>query len=140
LEIGDATGVEVFLQARGGEPFFADLALRETMFERTLFDDGMKGCCVLPEGMRLVYDRTVELWPVLRSLKVQTEEYAEMYGAPQGRVWRRGFGLRRLDEPRDLVERAAVLLSLAVERGLVEKIEHYPFAISGFHDRQGRIL
>ncbi len=140
LEIGEVAGVEVDLQALGCRPLFADLELRSTMFERALFDHGMKGCCVLPEGMRLVYDRSVELRPVLRSLKVQTEEYAEIYGAPERRVWRPGFGIRPLATPGDLVSSAAELLRLAVERGLAERIEHYPFAISGFHDELGQRL
>ncbi len=132
--------MEVELQALGGRPLFADLALRETVFERALFDRGMKGCCVLPESMRLVYDRSVELMPVLRSLKAQTAEYAEIYGAPERRVWRPGFGLRPLPTPGGLVACAAALLQLAVERGLAERIEHYPFAISGFHDELGQAL
>lgn len=53
----------------------------------------------------------------------------------------RDAGAGRSLEPRPgcRLERAALLLRLAVERDLAEKIEHHPFAISSFHDEQGRV-
>jgi hypothetical protein len=137
VDLGEVAAVEVRLEALGGARLFEDPALRGHVFERALFDKGMKACCVLPEGMRLVYAGTVELRPVLRSLKVQTEEYAEIYGAPERRVWRHGFGLHPLSTHRDMVAAAAALLRLPVEQGLAATIGDYPFTISGFHDRHG---
>jgi len=140
FQFGDAVAVEVLLETKNGAPLFADDALRECAFERLLFDRGMRGCCLLPECLRLLYDRTVDLLPVLRSLRIQTAEYAEIYGAPVGSVWQRGFRFRRIASDEDLVAAAAALLQAPVGRGLAECVEGYESAFSAFHDEQGRSL
>lgn len=140
FQFGDSAAVEVLLETLDGEPLFEDSALRECAFERPLFDRGMRGCCLLPDCLRLLYDRTVDLLPVLRSLKIQTGEYAEIYGAPEGRVWQEGFRFRPIATHEDLVASAAALLQAPIERGLAERVGGYESTISAFHDEQGRLL
>lgn len=136
----DAAAVEVLLETEDGAPLFEDSALRECAFERPLFDRGLRGCCLLPDRLRLLYDRTVDLLPVLRSLKIQTEEYAELYGAPEGCVWQAGFRFRLIATHEDLVATASALLQVPIERGLAECVGGYKSTLSAFHDDEGRLL
>lgn len=137
-EFREVVAVEVHLEAFGGEPLFAHPELRQLLFERAIDDDGLRDCCVLPDGMRLIYDKTVDLLMVLWSLRVQTEEWAELYGAPEGQVWGDALRLRPLNTQEEVAASAAALYRLPVERELTKGDESYEFMTSPLPDAEER--
>ena len=110
------------------------------LFERTLSDEGVLASVVLENCVHLIYNCDVDLLRVLRSLRIQAGEYAEIYGAPEDRVWRKGVRYKLLATREDLVDSAGSLMREPIEAWIVGVGESYLPKCSAFHDENGQLF
>jgi hypothetical protein len=96
--------------------------------DRALDEDEALAVRVLPDRVWWM----VNSWPGaawLRSFLIQTAEYAEIYGAPIGRVWQRGFWYRPIASEAEAIARGEAVARMPWDQGLVARFGRWPAGV-----------
>jgi hypothetical protein len=91
---------------------------------------------VLPDRVLWLLDDASELEAMMRSFRRDASEYAEVRGAPAGRVWQRGFWYRPLGGVEAVAERAREIARAPEQAGLRARHASWPDGLSGLPEHQ----
>jgi hypothetical protein len=130
IRLRRAHAVDLILETRGERPLLAPAQLALHVLERAIDEPGTAAVAVLPHRVCWLLDEWSELEGTMTSFRAQAGEYAEIFGAPEGRVWQRGFWYRPLADGVAAARRAGEIVRLPVETGVLDRYPGWPVALS----------
>lgn len=137
--LAGARALDLVLGTRRERPWLGDPELARLVIERAIEEPETLAVGVLPDRVLWLLDDWREVERILRMFRLQAGQYAEIYGAPVGRVWQRGFWYRPLGEE-EVLERARQIVRAAEEAGLRSCQADWPAGLSSLVDEEGRVL
>ncbi|MEZ5332688.1 MAG: hypothetical protein R2991_11680 [Thermoanaerobaculia bacterium] len=140
LRLLGAHALDVVLTTRRKRPWLDEPELARLVLERALDEPGTAAIAVLPDRVLWMLDEWPDFEATMRSFRAQAGEYAEIYGAPEGRVWQRGFWYRPLAELEAVLARHREIVRAPHEGGLLERCARWPEGLSMSVDEEGRLL
>jgi hypothetical protein len=140
VRLQGACALDIVLTTRGRRPWLDEPELARLVFERALDEAGTAAVCVLPDRVLWLLDAWPDLEERMGSFRIQAGEYAQIYGAPEGRVWQRSFQYRPLADFEVAVERAREIVRAPEEAGVRARHPTWPAGLSGLLDENGRPL
>jgi hypothetical protein len=140
VRLQGACGLDIVLTTRRKRPWLDEPELARLVLERALDEPGTAAVSVLPDRVLWLLDGWPDLEGMMGSFRIQAGEFAETYGAPEGRVWQRSFWYRPLADFEATAERAREIVRAAEEAGLRARHPTWPAGLSGLLDENGRPL